>query len=82
MNCDGAVTAVDSLAILRYVAGLPPLAQHEPCPDVGQPPADPFGDVNCDGQVTAVDALFTLRHVAGLPVNLPPGCAPVGPVSS
>lgn len=32
--CDnGAVTAADALGILRYVAGLPPISQHEPCPD-------------------------------------------------
>ncbi len=78
MNCDGAVTATDSLAILRYVAALPPLVQHEPCTDVGA--GHPLmGDVNCDGAVTAVDSLFILRHVAGLPVNLPGGCPPVGP---
>ncbi len=34
--CDnGAVTAVYALGILRYVAGLPPASQHEPCPDAG-----------------------------------------------
>ncbi len=77
LNCDGAVTSVDSLAILRYVAGLPPLVQHESCTDVGF--GNPLmGDVNCDGQVMAVDSLFILRHVAGLPVNLPPGCPAVG----
>lgn len=35
VNCDGAVDAVDALALLRNVAGLSPLAQHGPCPVIG-----------------------------------------------
>lgn len=35
VNCNGAVTAVDSLAILRYVAALPPLSTPPDCPEIG-----------------------------------------------
>ena len=66
VNCDGSVDALDALAILRFTAGLPPLAQQEPCPDVGAAGAIP-GDLDCDGDVDAVDALAVLRHVAALP---------------
>ena len=59
VNCDDAVTAVDALFMLRFVAGIPPAAE---CLDLA-------GDVNCDGDKTAVDALGVLRFVAGLPVK-------------
>jgi hypothetical protein len=35
VDCDGDIDSVDALAILRFVAGLDPLAQTEPCTDVG-----------------------------------------------
>ena len=59
VNCDDAVTAVDALFLLRFVAGIPPAAE---CLNVA-------GDVNCDGDETAVDALGVLRFVVDLPVN-------------
>lgn len=34
VDCDGIVTAVDALKILRYVADMP-YQQAEPCPDIG-----------------------------------------------
>ena len=34
--CNGGIDAVDALAILRYVAGLPPLPAGIGCPDVGE----------------------------------------------
>ena len=81
VDCDGDVDTVDALAILRYVAGLPPLLQNEPCPDVGSDigGGDIFGDVGCDGVVDSVDGLRALRHTAGLPpLSAPVGCPVVG----
>lgn len=78
MDCDGDVDAVDALAILRFVAGLPPLAQTEPCDDVGSAGAA-FGDLDCDGDVDAVDALAVLGFVAGLsPLAQTEPCPDVG----
>jgi hypothetical protein len=68
VNCDSAVNAVDSLQILRDVAGLGTTAQ---CLAVG-------GDVNCDAAVNSVDALGILRYVAGLNVQTPDSCTPIG----
>jgi hypothetical protein len=67
VDCSGVVGAVDALAVLRKVSGLPPLAA---CLDVA--------DVNCNGAIDAVDALLILRYVAALPVEPPPGCPPIG----
>lgn len=75
LNCDGHVDSVDALAVLRYVAALPPLHAGPSCPPIGAEAAPAFGDVNCDGVIDSVDALIILRNVAGLPVNLAPGCA-------
>ena len=77
MDCDGDVDAVDALAILRFVAGLPPLIQTEPCDDIGSA-GGAFGDVDCDGDVDAVDALKVLRHVASLPVQQTKPCQDIG----
>jgi hypothetical protein len=77
VDCSGAVNSIDALKLSRHVAGMP-VAQTEPCPDVGTGDGDVFGDVNCDGNITAVDTLFVLRFVAALPANLPQGCRPVG----
>ena len=68
VTCDSAVNAVDSLQILRDVAGL---ATTAPCL------AD-AGDVNCDASPNSVDALGILRYVAGLNVQTPDGCTPIG----
>ena len=69
------VSAVDSLKVLRFVAGLP-VSQHEPCTDIGDEAewGWMWGDVDCRGAVTAVDSLKVLRYVAGLPVSMPGGC--------
>ena len=78
MDCDGDVDAVDALAILRFVAGLPPLGQTEPCSDVGSS-GGVFGDLDCDGDVDAVDALAVLRFLAGLsPLTQQEPCSDVG----
>jgi endoglucanase Acf2 len=69
-NGDGTVNAVDSLCILRLVAGLPPTAA---CPSTL-----PMADVNRDGAISAVDSLCVLRYIAGLPAT--PNC-PLTPPS-
>lgn len=68
VNCSSTITAVDSLQVLRSVAGLSTTAG---C-------LVEAGDTNCDGNVNAVDALRILRHVAGLTNPVPGGCAAVG----
>lgn len=80
VNCDGAVDAIDALAILRYAAGLS-VGQQPGCTALGAG-NPPLGDVNCSGAVDAVDALALLRFAAGLPVDLPPGCPPIGPAGT
>ena len=77
VDCNGDVSTVDALKILRHVAGLS-VSQEPGCPSIGSQVASLWGDVDCNVDVTAVDALFILRSVAGLPVNLPPGCPPIG----
>jgi hypothetical protein len=49
---------------LRFVAVLSPLAQQEPCPDIGTGAGGLFGDVDCKNLVNSVDALGILRFVA------------------
>ena len=79
VNCDTNVTSVDSLGILRFVAGLPPLSQHEPCPDIGTGNGEFFGDVDCKNLINSVDALGILRFVAGLPaLGQQEPCADIG----
>ncbi len=80
IRCDGEVDATDSLGILREVAGLPQIAQTEPCPDLGVNVAGRiFGDVLCNGGIDSVDALAVLRFVAGLsPLPKGAGCPAVG----
>src|SRR5512141_2020915 len=68
VNCDAGVNAVDSLQILRSVAGLSTSAN---C-------LDDAGDVDCSSAINSVDALRILRYVAGLNVQTPDGCAPIG----
>jgi hypothetical protein len=68
VNCDTAVNSIDSLQILRSVAGLSTSAE---CL------AD-AGDVNCDEAVNSVDSLRILRYVAGLSNAAVDGCVPIG----
>jgi len=67
--CAGAVTAVSALADLVFVAGLPPLTQHQPCPLIGSTLGNGaiWGDWRCDGIVDATDGLAGLVFVALLP---------------
>jgi hypothetical protein len=52
-NCDGVVTNVDAIAVLRYVAGID---------DLKCTPAT--GEINCDGVVTVADAVALLSASA------------------
>lgn len=80
IDCDGDVDAVDMLGILIYIAGLDPLQQTEPCPDVGtEYQGNMFGDTLCDGNVDSIDALAVGRSIAGLsPIASEPGCPSIG----
>lgn len=68
VNCSGAVDSIDSLQILRGVAGLSTNAK---C-------LTDAGDVDCDEDADSTDALRVLRFVASLPVQTPDGCTPIG----
>lgn len=85
LQCDGDVDPVDGLGDLRDVAGLSPLAQTEPCPDIrtivdiAKASLHLWGDSDCDNDVDAVDALALLRHVAGLAaLNQQEPCPDIG----
>lgn len=65
-DCNGAVDALDILALLQYAAG----TAESGCIE--------SGDVDCDGDADAVDALKIAQHLASLPYTLPPGCPPIG----
>jgi hypothetical protein len=81
VNCDNSVNSIDSLLILRHVAGLS-VNQNQPCPGIGTvlTLAGVFGDVDCTGVVNSIDALKVLRAAAGLSVqqNEPPPCTDIG----
>jgi hypothetical protein len=67
-DCSGTITAVDSLFILREVAGL----------DVSGAGCLHLGDADCNGERNSVDALHILRQVAQLPKTTPGDCPEVG----
>jgi alpha-tubulin suppressor-like RCC1 family protein/uncharacterized protein YjdB/ethanolamine utilization microcompartment shell protein EutS len=60
---DGAITALDALAVLHHVVG-------RTLPEAFR--IDPNGDANCDGTLTAADALVILSAVTGR--ELPGSC--------
>jgi hypothetical protein len=68
VTCDGTVNSVDSLQILRSVAGLSTSAA---C-------LAEASDVNCDEAINSVDSLRILRFVAGLSTVTPVGCVAIG----
>lgn len=76
VDCDGDVDAVDSLKLLRSVAGLEYEQEPGCVPIGGEPPL--WGDVDCDGDVDTVDALWVQRHIASLPVQQVEPCTDVG----
>lgn len=79
VDCNGAVTAVDALKVLRYTINLS-VSQVEPCTDIGAPTASGFknGDVDCDNDVDPVDTLRLLRYIAGLSVYQIEPCPDIG----
>lgn len=79
-DCDGDIDAVDMLVVLAFIAGLEPLDQEEPCPNVGENFNDgPYGDFLCDGDVDTIDVLAVGRFIAGLPpIASEPGCPDIG----
>jgi uncharacterized protein YkwD len=71
VDCDDKLTAVDSVRILQYTAGLPP-ASISDCPPVGSSSlgaaaggARYRGDVDCNGRVNTMDALIVLKAMTG-----------------
>ena len=69
-DCSGVVNAVDSLQVLRFVAGL------------GQANCLSAADVDCNFVVNSVDSLKILRFVAGFPqTGLPPDCPGIAPAA-
>ena len=61
VDCDGALTPFDLLALLRFAGSL------------GEPECIALGDLDCDGDVDSVDALLLLRWLVGL---IKPLCVP------
>ena len=83
VDCDGSAGSVDSLKILRYVAGLG-VTHNNPCPEIGDDiggdaPAL-WGDLDCNGVVNSVDALKGLRFLAALPVVQNEPCWDLGSI--
>jgi hypothetical protein len=87
-DCSGLVSPVDSLALLRWDAGLPVNKTHPDCPDIGVPISPSarvpqgltltWGNIDCIGDPGPVDSLKLLRHDGGLPIDQVPGCPSVG----
>ncbi len=86
MDCSGGIggegghiDALDALALLVYVADLPPVRQHEGCVEVGHEASNGrFGDIDCDGQINVADAVQLLRHIARLSVRQDQPCQLIG----
>jgi parallel beta-helix repeat protein len=67
-DCDEDIDSVDSLGVLREVAGLSFIVK-----------CIAEGDVQCDGDRDSVDALGIQRHVAALPqISQEKGCRDIG----
>ena len=78
VDCNGKITAVDALKLLRFAAGFyPPYVQG--CPYVGGSIwTSLWGDVDCSATVDGVDALKVLRFISGLPVAQNEPCRRIG----
>ncbi len=61
VDCDGALSPYDELALLRFVGSL------------GVPECLDLGDLDCDGDIDIADALLLLRRLAGI---IDPPCVP------
>jgi len=82
MDCDGDVSPVDSIRILRLDAGLS-TSVSPPCPAMGAQivlngHSFTWGDADCSGAADPIDATVVLRFDAGLNPDLGPGCPPLG----
>lgn len=67
-NCDTQVTGIDSLTVLRFMAGLDDGGDSCPMGGATAQGADGIpvrGDVDCSGTITGGDALRILRYTAG-----------------
>jgi galactose oxidase-like protein/glyoxal oxidase-like protein len=71
LDCDGKVTSIDALQLLRFTAGLP-VEQSDPCPNLGTGIGGGglMGDVDCNGLINAADAVVILRIASGLQSGL------------
>ena len=71
LDCDGKVTSIDALQLLRFSAGLP-VEQNNPCPNLGTAIGGGglMGDVDCNGSVNAADAVVILRIASGMQSGL------------
>jgi hypothetical protein len=77
-DCSGVVNAVDSLATLRWKAGLSYISAPG-CPEIGIPMLPTvWGDVDCSGVVNAVDSLTIQRWKVSLPINQTQPCPVIG----
>jgi hypothetical protein len=77
VDCNGGVTSVDALKILRHITDMP-VPQNEPCPNIGSEIPSPWGDVDCSDNVVSVDSLKILRYVAGQSVAQWEPCVGIG----
>ena len=77
VNCSQAVDILDVLDLLRHTILLP-VAQNEPCPDIGSVVASFWGDVNCSQAVDILDVLNVLRYTVALPIPQNEPCADIG----
>lgn len=66
-DCDGVITGLDALAILRFISS----REVADCLRTS-------GNVLCDDAVDAADALAIVRDVGGFNVELPTGCPGLG----
>lgn len=67
-NCDGTVSTVDAVWVLRYVAGV----EESKC-------VAATAEMNCDGAVTAMDAIILLQETGGLSRGPAALCIPQTP---
>ncbi len=74
VDCNLQVDVVDSLKILRHVAGLS-VTLPPGCPDIGTGSGE---DVDCDGDVDSVDSAKILLYVLWLPVSQTAPCTGIG----
>ena len=85
ITCNGSISSVDALVILRWSAGFRstlPVPLVGTCPGPGgvgnTTQSGKFGDVDCDGAVNATDALKLLRYAASMAYQRPEGCPNIG----